>query len=54
MTEDQIKEFEEITKPAIKWLCENLHPFAKIIIDCTGAELVEGSIGFQTNEYLVD
>jgi hypothetical protein len=47
-------EFEEIVRPVMKWLAENQHPHTKIIIEANIAELVEGNIAVQTNEFLVD
>lgn len=34
--------FEQISRPIIKWLCENYHPHVTVIITPTNAELVEG------------
>lgn len=50
----QREEFEEITKPVIKWLCENYHPHVAVVIDPTSAVLYEGEIGFTTHEYVLD
>lgn len=46
--------FEDAVKPAIKWLNENMHPHATIIITPTGAELVEGIKAFNTTEFIKD
>ena len=46
--------FEAVTKPVIKWLNENSHPHAIIVIDPTGATLHTGEIGYQTEEFLKD
>lgn len=52
---DKVIEFEELVKPVIKYLCENWHPHAKIIITPTGAELVVGQMGTpEITEYLKD
>lgn len=45
MKAEKIKQFEELVRPVIKWLCENEHPHVKVIITPTGAELLEGPIG---------
>jgi len=50
----KLDEFKELTKPLIKWLNENYHPHAKIIIETGSAEVVEGSIGFPCAEYYKD
>lgn len=34
--------FREACIPLIKWLCENMHPHAIIIVTPVGAELLEG------------
>lgn len=52
--EAQRKEFEEITKHVIKWLCENYHPHVAVVIDPTTAVLYEGKVGFTTHEYIRD
>lgn len=40
--------FEELTKPILKYLCENYHPHVTVIITPTSAELLEGlkTIGY--------
>jgi len=52
--EQKRKEFEELSRPLIKWLNDNMHPHATIIIDTTHAELVEGVCAFTTEDYLKD
>ncbi len=47
-------EFAELTRPMIKWLCENHHPHAQITITSTRAELLEGVQAFVTNDYVKD
>ncbi len=54
MTELQKAEFEEKAKDFMDWLCKNGHPHMSIIITPTSAELLEGSIGVQTNEFVRD
>lgn len=53
-TKEQIKDFEELSKPLIKWLNDNCNPHARIIVDVTGAELVYGECNFYTQEYIKD
>lgn len=54
MTEEKRKQFEDIVKPIIKWMAENLHPHTTIIIDSNSAELLEGQCAITTNEFLID
>lgn len=46
--------FEDVVKPVIKWLCENVHPHMQIIIDSSGAEMVESIKSIKTLEFLTD
>jgi len=41
-------------RPLIKWLNDNMHPHATVIVDSMRAELVEVVCAFVTEEYLVD
>lgn len=52
--EQEMKEFQEITKPVIKYLNDNFHPHVTVIITTNRAELVEGLKGFTTNEFVKD
>jgi hypothetical protein len=52
--EQKAEEFNELVKPVMKWMAENLHPHTKIIIESNNAELVEGCMNVNTNEYLID
>jgi len=54
-TEKQRKEFEELARPILKYLCDNHHPHVTVIITPTTAELVEGcfTIG-QVFDYVKD
>lgn len=54
MTKEQLSEFEKVTRPLIQYMAENHHPHTKIIVESTGAELVEGVMNFPTTEYLRD
>jgi len=54
MTEKQIKEFEALAKPLVEWINANKNPHTKIVIDCMGAEVVDGCYGFHTDEYVKD
>lgn len=48
------KEFEDLVRPLMDYLGKNHHPHTKIILDSMSAELVEGVIGLQTDEYVRD
>lgn len=54
MTEEQLGEFEDLTRPIIKWLNDNFHPHMQVTIDQTSAVLTEGVFGFTTEEYCKD
>ncbi len=54
LTAEQRAAFEEAAKPLIKFLCENCHPHTSVIVDSTGAELVEGIHVLKTEEFLKD
>ena len=45
-------EFRELAKPVVEFLQKNFHPHARVIIDCTSAEIVEGVCGelFEMND----
>ena len=36
--------FEDVTRPVMKWLCENVHPHHTIIVTGTDAMLLEGQL----------
>lgn len=54
LSEEQVNGFTEAAKPLVKWLNENGHPHTKIVLDCTGAELVEGIASVRIEEFLKD
>lgn len=54
LNEHQIRELEEASKPLIKWMNENCHPHAKVIVETTGAELVEGIARIKNLEFVKD
>jgi hypothetical protein len=45
--------FIAAARPLIEYL-NSLHPHHQCVVTSTGAELLEGRIGFETNEYLKD
>ena len=38
------EEFEKAAKPLVEFLQNNCHPHVKVIVDCAGAELLEGEM----------
>jgi hypothetical protein len=48
------KTLEGLSRPLIKWLNDNMHPHAKIIIDPTYFELVEGVEAKTVYDYVKD
>ena len=54
MTEERKKEFETKAKDLMAWLCANGHPHMTIVITPTTAELLEGCIAVQTEEFVRD
>jgi len=50
----QLKEFEELVEPIIKYLNDNFHPHVTVIINPIGAELVEGIATHHTEKFLKD
>lgn len=54
LTQEQLKEFEDVTRPLIKFLNDHFHPHVTVIVDNTSAELSEGIATFRTEDYLKD
>lgn len=54
LTEAQKNEFEEVTRPVIKWLNDNCHPHHNVIVSPTHAELSEGVCAVSTHDYVKD
>jgi len=54
ITEQQRKEFEDVTRPVIEWLNANCHPHVSAVIEPTSAVLYEGEIAYTTHDYLRD
>jgi hypothetical protein len=48
------EEFEKLSRPLIKFLCENFHPHATVIINTDSAELLNGVAAFRTGDYIPD
>ena len=54
ITQTQYEELNSLLMPAIKWLNDNMHPHASIIVTPTSYELVEGVTAKHTTEYVKD
>lgn len=54
ISDEQRERFESIARDLMRWLCESGHPHMTIIITPISAELLEGSIGIQSSEYVKD
>lgn len=50
----KIATFEEVCRPVMEWLAKNRNPHCKVIIDSGNAELVEGTVSFNTEDYIND
>jgi hypothetical protein len=53
-TTESSKEFEELVKPLVKYLCENHNEHASIVVMPSGAELVQGKISVEITEFIKD
>ena len=54
MTEQQKKEFEDITRPVIEWLNANCNPHVIVVVEPTSAVLYASEVAFSTHEYVRD
>lgn len=52
--DDGMSKLEVAARPLIQYLNENHHPHTKVIVDPTSAEVVEGTMCIQNNEFLKD
>lgn len=46
MNQEEMKEFEELTKPLIEFLIKNHNPHTKVIIDCFTATILTEEAGY--------
>lgn len=54
-TKEELRaEFEELSRPLIKWMNENYHPHISAIITPVNTELVEGLMGIPIDDYILD
>jgi len=54
LKKEQIKEFEQLSKPLVKWLNENGNPHSMIVIECDGARVYSGECGIPIPEFIKD
>ena len=54
LTKKQREEFENAVRPLMKFLSENFHPHVTVIVDYSRAELLESSVAFVTEDYVID
>lgn len=54
LSKKQIKEFEEASKPLVKFLCDNCHPHVAVIVEPNGAEILEASARVKIEEFIKD
>ena len=52
--QDKSKSFEIAVRPLMQWINENCHPHYVVTVDHTRAEVWEGEVCFNTEEYLKD
>lgn len=48
------EEFDELTKPIIKWLNEHHHPHTCVLIDNSSAQLLVSIVGTRHEEFWKD
>ena len=51
---EQEESFRAAARPLVEWIALNCHPHYSAIVTCTSAELMEGCIALETQEYLRD
>lgn len=54
LTVEQTKELEQISKPLVKFLCDNFNPHVTVIITPTNVEILFGSAGIPITEFVKD
>ena len=54
MNGQKLNELYEATASAMKYLNDNYHPHAKIIVTVNSAEVVSGELIHHTNEFIKD
>lgn len=54
LNETQVKEFKELSKQMMRFLCDNFNPHTTVIITGTDAEILSGSASVVTDEFVRD
>lgn len=54
LTKDQLVEFEAMSRPIMKFLSDNCHPYVVATITYTDATLLEEFAGIHTTEFVKD
>jgi len=54
LTDKEIKEFEKVVRPLMKWMSDNCHPHVNAVVDYSRAGLNEGVVSFVTEDYVKD
>lgn len=55
VNKDKVKEFEQLARPVMSYLCENYHTHVTVVITPTNAELLEGQMSTgQIMDYVRD
>lgn len=54
LTDEQVDQLKEASKPLVKFLNENCNPHAQVVVDITGVELLQSSVTVKIEEYLND
>ena len=50
--DEKLSEFQKLAKPLVEFLDKNFHPHHYILLDCRGAEILEGCFGMSNQKYL--
>lgn len=54
MKKEKLEAFRKAAEPLVKYLCENHHPHTYVVVEPTGAELLEGSARVKIEEFILD
>jgi intracellular sulfur oxidation DsrE/DsrF family protein len=54
LTKEQLKEFEEVVQPVMKFLCDNFNPHVTVVINPTEAEILSASASIMFDKFVKD
>ena len=54
LTDKQLKELEEASKPLVKFLCDNFNPHVGVLVEPTGATIMEASATVKIEQFIKD